>query len=200
MTVSHEALIRAWPRLKKWIDEDRAGQRLHRQITESAAEWQRLGRDESALWRGVRLSQAGEYRARHEDSLNDLERQFLDAGLERQHETSLLTVEHVAARALVEALTIDDAAPKILEAICSSQGWEHGALWVLDSDPDVLRCSKIWSPLTAQFPEFDAVSSPNMTFNRGIGLPGRVWATGQPHGSPMSLATHVSRARQLRPA
>jgi len=32
--VSHEALIRSWPRLRKWIDEDRASLRLLRRVTE----------------------------------------------------------------------------------------------------------------------------------------------------------------------
>ena len=37
--VSHEALIRGWPRLRGWIEEDRAGLRLHRRLTEAAEEW-----------------------------------------------------------------------------------------------------------------------------------------------------------------
>jgi WD40 repeat protein/energy-coupling factor transporter ATP-binding protein EcfA2 len=79
ISVAHEALIRAWPRFRRWIDEDRAGQRLHRQMTEAAGEWRRLGRDESLLLRGLRLAQAREFRREHEDALNDLEREFLDA-------------------------------------------------------------------------------------------------------------------------
>ena len=53
--VSHEALIRSWPRLRKWIDEDRASLRLLRRVTEAAQEWQRLNRDEGVLYRGARL-------------------------------------------------------------------------------------------------------------------------------------------------
>jgi WD40 repeat protein/energy-coupling factor transporter ATP-binding protein EcfA2 len=79
VTVSHEALIRAWPRLRKWIDEDRAGQRLHRQITDASQEWQRLNRDDSALLRGVRLAQAREFLAQQRDAFNDLEVTFLQA-------------------------------------------------------------------------------------------------------------------------
>jgi WD40 repeat protein len=39
--VSHKASIRSWPRLRKWIDEDRASLRLLRRVTEAAQEWQR---------------------------------------------------------------------------------------------------------------------------------------------------------------
>jgi len=38
--VAHEALIRSWPQLRQWLDEDRAGLRLHHRISEVAQEWQ----------------------------------------------------------------------------------------------------------------------------------------------------------------
>ena len=79
--VSHEALIRSWPRLRKWIDEDRASLRLLRRVTEAAQEWQRLNRDEGVLYRGARLAQALEWREHHEAMLNELEREFLDASV-----------------------------------------------------------------------------------------------------------------------
>jgi len=94
-----------------------------------------------------------------------------------------LTAEHVTARALVEAATFADAAPRILEAICESLGWEHGALWTVDRGIDALRCAEIWNSPSVRFPEFDAISRTTV-FARGIGLPGRVWATGQPAWIP----------------
>ncbi|HWT01986.1 MAG TPA: TIR domain-containing protein [Pyrinomonadaceae bacterium] len=78
--VSHEALIRGWPRLRKWIEEDRAGLRILRRLTEVAREWQPT-KDESLLYRGARLAQACEWRERNEAALNELEREFLDASL-----------------------------------------------------------------------------------------------------------------------
>jgi hypothetical protein len=81
LDVSHEALIRGWPRLRGWLDEDRAGLRIQRRITETAAEWQRSNRDDDLLYRGARLIQAQEWRARHEVELNPLEREFLDASI-----------------------------------------------------------------------------------------------------------------------
>jgi PAS domain S-box-containing protein len=94
-----------------------------------------------------------------------------------------LTAEHVAARALVEASTFDEAAPRILQAICETLGWEHGALWNLDRGAGVLRCAQIWNPPGSHFPEFGALSQ-RTTFAPGIGLPGRVWASGQPAWIP----------------
>jgi two-component system, sensor histidine kinase and response regulator len=94
-----------------------------------------------------------------------------------------LRAEHVVARALVEASTFADAIPKILEAICTALGWEYGALWKLDREADVLRCSHVWPAESIAFPEFHAASSTS-SFPRGIGLPGRVWATTQPAWIP----------------
>jgi len=95
------------------------------------------------------------------------------------HAKRRLTAEHVAARALVESATFGDAAPKILEAICEALGWEFGALWRIDRETSVLRCVDTWRASAADFPEFDRISR-DMTFSPGEGLPGRVWASGQP--------------------
>src|SRR5215813_289392 len=76
--VAHEALIRGWPRLRGWIEEDRSALRTHRRLTEAAEEWQRLQRDQGVLFRGALLTVAQEWRERHEADLNPLERDFLD--------------------------------------------------------------------------------------------------------------------------
>jgi WD40 repeat protein/DNA-binding XRE family transcriptional regulator len=77
--VAHEALIREWPTLRGWLEEDREGLRLHRHLTEAAQEWEALGHDPDGLYRGARLAQAMEWAAAHPDILNELERAFLEA-------------------------------------------------------------------------------------------------------------------------
>jgi WD40 repeat protein len=76
--VSHEALIRNWPRLRDWVEQDRTGLRIHHRLSEAAAEWQRLGRDRDLLYRGARLNETLEWRARNESALNEVEQAFLD--------------------------------------------------------------------------------------------------------------------------
>jgi hypothetical protein len=49
--VAHEALIREWPALQGWLEENREGLRLQRQLTEAAQEWLEMGRIRSALSR-----------------------------------------------------------------------------------------------------------------------------------------------------
>ena len=82
--VAHEALIRSWPRLRQWLDEDRAALRIRWRLTEAAREWQRLERDDGALYRGARLAAAVEWQEHHEATLNDLEREFLVASVALQ--------------------------------------------------------------------------------------------------------------------
>ncbi len=56
--VAHEALIRAWKRLQKWLDDDRAQLRIQRQVQADAAIWAARDRDPSYLYGGARLAQA----------------------------------------------------------------------------------------------------------------------------------------------
>ena len=102
--VSHEALIRGWPRLRRWIDEDRVGLRVHRRLTESAQEWQRMNRDEGLLYRGARLAQTVEWRERNQDAMNELEQEFLDASVALQMNERLAAKRR--ARRTVAGLTI----------------------------------------------------------------------------------------------
>ena len=77
--MAHEALIRGWGRLREWIDADRAGLRIHRQLTEAAREWEANGRESSFLYGGTRLAVAREWAKTHRDELNALEAEFLAA-------------------------------------------------------------------------------------------------------------------------
>jgi len=77
--VAHEALLREWPRLQAWIQEDRDGLRIQRNVNAAAREWVRLGRDDGALYRGGRLTEALAWQAANEPALNAAEREFLTA-------------------------------------------------------------------------------------------------------------------------
>jgi WD40 repeat protein len=106
--VSHEALIRGWPRLREWIEQDRAGLRLHRRLTEAAKEWERDGRDDGLLFRGGRLSEALDWSGRNEGDLNEQEREFLRASerlreYERQEAVGRQQKELEDTRRLAEA-------------------------------------------------------------------------------------------------
>lgn len=80
VTLAHEALARAWPRLKEWLDDDVEGRRTLHHLSSSAEAWQAMGRPDSELYRGVRLARAAEWAARSGVRLTPTEQQFLDAG------------------------------------------------------------------------------------------------------------------------
>lgn len=80
--VAHEALIREWPMLRGWLEENRDSLRLHRQITQAAEEWRELDRTPDLLYRGARLAQAREWTTTLQDEMNKLEREFLTASIE----------------------------------------------------------------------------------------------------------------------
>ena len=102
--VSHEALLREWPRLREWLEEDREGRRLHEDLIERARQWNERGRDRGDLYRGVRLASAVEWAAAHEQELNETERQFLAES--RQASQRALRRLRAAVFALVALLVL----------------------------------------------------------------------------------------------
>jgi WD40 repeat protein/transcriptional regulator with XRE-family HTH domain len=82
--ITHEALLRAWPRLRGWIDNDRAWLLIRQQLIEAAKAWDREGRHPATLYRGPRLATAREWvqEAGSGASLTSLARQFLDASIQ----------------------------------------------------------------------------------------------------------------------
>ncbi|MFG2088981.1 MULTISPECIES: helix-turn-helix domain-containing protein [unclassified Spirillospora] len=95
--IAHEALLFAWPRLRAWLDADRAGLRTHRRVTAGAQAWEESGRDPGTLMRGVWLAEGEELAAdpRRGGGLNEPERRFLAASAEQRD------AEARAARRLV---------------------------------------------------------------------------------------------------
>ena len=95
--VAHEALIRGWTQLRKWVDAERTGLRIHRRLTEDAKEWEdaRPEAKEDFLYSGVRLAVCREWVATHRDELNPIEGAFLAASeeAERQREHDALENE-----------------------------------------------------------------------------------------------------------
>ena len=54
--ISHDVVLRAWPRLRGWLDGEQANWILYTQLHEDAAEWTARGRDSSFLYRGSQLA------------------------------------------------------------------------------------------------------------------------------------------------
>ena len=104
--VAHEALIREWPRLREWLNEDRATLRVARRLSSAALEWQQMGRDDGLLYRGARLAEALELDQERKLNLNELESSFMAASIllsqreaqerEEQQRKELEAAKHLA--------------------------------------------------------------------------------------------------------
>ena len=73
--VAHEALVRNWPRLVVWLDEEREILRQRFRLREAAAIWRQQERNPDVLWRGGQLAAAAGY-----SDLNEDEQAFVRAG------------------------------------------------------------------------------------------------------------------------
>jgi WD40 repeat protein len=105
--ITHETLLTAWPRLRQWLTDDRAGLRIHRDLTDAARDWQREGRDPGRLFRGARLVVARDWAAHHGQDLNAGERAFLAAS---EHDHQRTTRRRRLAVAALAVLTVLSAA------------------------------------------------------------------------------------------
>ncbi len=102
---------------------------------------------------------------------------------ERKRAERRLAAQYAVTRVLAESSTLQEAGSNMLQAICESLNWELGGLWSVDQRSDLLRCLDIWHVPTVKAAEFVA-DSKQRTFLPGIGLPGRVWSSGQPAWIP----------------
>jgi WD40 repeat protein len=82
--ITHEALLREWPRLRGWLDDGRADVRTQRALTSAAAEWDKANRDRSFLLHGVRLSQFESWASDTNLALTGVERAYLQASLDQR--------------------------------------------------------------------------------------------------------------------
>jgi energy-coupling factor transporter ATP-binding protein EcfA2 len=77
--VAHEALIRNWPKLVGWLEEERIRLRKRLRITAAEEQWVELSRDPGALLAGSLLEEALEYKERNE--LSEPENEFVAASV-----------------------------------------------------------------------------------------------------------------------
>jgi WD40 repeat protein/transcriptional regulator with XRE-family HTH domain len=98
--ISHEALIRAWPRLRTWIEDDRARLLSVQQIREAAARWERENRDPAALYRGARLAVAKEHSRRPGTvEYTGISHEFIESSLRHERRTTTRLYQTIAGLA-----------------------------------------------------------------------------------------------------
>ena len=77
--ITHDALLRTWQQLRRWIEENRAGLVTGRQAADAADEWAAHGKHDDDLYSGSRLDVAREWAAQG-GYVPPLVNEFLDRG------------------------------------------------------------------------------------------------------------------------
>ena len=97
---------------------------------------------------------------------------------QRKQTERRLATGYAVTNLLAEAESLETAGPGILQAICEGLGWELGAIWGVEDSGEGLQCLTVWHLPQLEFSEFVSATR-QITFKQGVGLPGRVWASGQ---------------------
>ena len=90
-----------------------------------------------------------------------------------------LAVQYEVSHVLAGSERLDDAAPKILRAVCEGLGWDVAQFWVVDPARPRLCFVAAWRAQTIEEAAAAALRHGG-EFARGEGLPGRVWASCRP--------------------
>ncbi|TLZ93853.1 MAG: PAS domain S-box protein [Methanobacteriota archaeon] len=83
--------------------------------------------------------------------------------------------EIAVTRALIDAKSFLEAAPKVLAAICEAEEWVLGEVWLYDSAASVLRLDGSWHASGLRDVHGVELASAAATTRPGLGLVGRVW-------------------------
>jgi signal transduction histidine kinase/PAS domain-containing protein len=117
----------------------------------------------------------------------------------RKRSERMLAAQYETTKVLAEAGSPSEANPEILRTICESLDWDLGAFWTVDSYTQRLRCASVWERPGNNAPRFEALTR-EISMERGMGLPGRVWARsesvwlsdfGQGHDLPREAAAEA---------
>ncbi|HVQ39447.1 MAG TPA: PAS domain S-box protein, partial [Pyrinomonadaceae bacterium] len=98
---------------------------------------------------------------------------------ERRRTERRLALQYAVTKILSESRDLIDCGKAILRAACGCLDWEVGALWQVDAPAGVMRNLDLCHVNSRATPQFDQLTRA-LTFEKGRGLPGRIWETGKP--------------------
>ncbi|MFN2586578.1 MAG: SpoIIE family protein phosphatase [Actinomycetota bacterium] len=118
---------------------------------------------------------------------------------DRKRTERRLEAQYSVVKVLAEAESLEEAAPRLLEAIARGFNWTCGTLWRIDHDLDMLRCIHVYAAPGSDTQSFVDVARA-LLMPRGGGLPGIVWESGRAEWIPdvhdRSTFARSSAARQ----
>jgi len=98
---------------------------------------------------------------------------------DRRRAERRLASQYAVTRVSVVAGSLKKAMPRIMEAVGNSLEWDFGVFWRVDKQAGVLRCLNHWTVSSLDVERFIQATN-EKTFQRGEGLPGRIWDSGVP--------------------
>jgi two-component system, cell cycle sensor histidine kinase and response regulator CckA len=109
-----------------------------------------------------------------------------------------LASQYAVTRVLSEATTMEEAVPKIIQAIGENLEWDLGVFWRVDKATGVLRCFDQWKVPSVQADPFTQ-DTWQRVFARDEGFPGRIWASDKPAWiTDVAIDSSFSRGVQAR--
>gem|GEM_PF-2425169 len=92
-------------------------------------------------------------------------------------ERRLLT-QYAVSQILAESTSFADATDRVFKIVCEHLDWDWGIMWIVDHESNSLQLANWWHSPSASF---DAIETLHSQARHGpSGLPGEVWAKGQP--------------------
>jgi PAS domain S-box-containing protein len=83
---------------------------------------------------------------------------------------SYLKIQYSVSKSLTESTSVREALNKVLRSICTELSWGLGIIWTVKNEKLVSEASWSGNPDYYTVMNYD-----NFTFEKGAGLPGRVW-------------------------
>jgi PAS domain S-box-containing protein len=105
---------------------------------------------------------------------------FLRDLTERKRHETRQAIQLAISQVLMESQTVEQAGRQILQSVGHLADWDVGLIWLLDARQQALRCATVWEKTTKPALENFLHHSLVTPFSSGVGLPGRVLASGEP--------------------
>ncbi|WP_171107112.1 MULTISPECIES: WD40 repeat domain-containing protein [Streptomyces] len=142
VTITHEVLLRAWPRLRQWIEAHRARYVVRQRLEEAAAAWQEADRDPGLLYRGHRLEEA---RASADDEgtgwPGPVVSAFLAASLRQRHRARRIRQGVIAGLTALAVLAAVSAALAFHQRDTAQQERNAAILGEIRAQADLVRAT-----------------------------------------------------------
>ncbi len=105
-----------------------------------------------------------------------------------------LALHQDLSRILSESASFAEAVNRFIQTVCERFGWDYGEVWMCDNLTNTMVWHSGWGNDPVRFASFEALSS-KMTFAKGEGMPGLIWAEAKPTWIE-DITKHVRFARR----